>query len=222
VLFAVPGVVIYAARSDLRQFIRANAAASLPFALTERFFAGSYWSPPSLFQLIDRLGFGVEDVLFVVALAAYMSSAYPFVFRKRLVAMPLTRSAALVLGRVLLVVGAALGAAVTLAFAGVPILYGSFAVMAAIALGIVPTRRDLAAPALLGGLLSVLTYACVCLLYAELRPGVFSRVWHTEHFMHRFVLGVPIEEVLYGWLSGMVASVFYPYVARLRFGELEP
>jgi len=222
VLFACPGAIIYAVRPDLRPLIGANAIASLPFALTERFFAGSYWSPPSLFQLIDRVGVGIEDGLFVVALAAYMSTAYAFVFRKRLVAMQSDGSARQSLARALLIVGVALGGTAVLLSAGMPIIYGCFSVMGAISLGIVVVRRDLLSPALLGSLLSVTTYACVCLVYAALRPGVFSRVWHTERFMHRFVLGVPIEEILYGWLSGVVASVFYPLVARMRFVKLDP
>ena len=218
-LFAVPGVVVYVARPDLRPMIHKSALGSLPFAASERFFAGTYWSPPSLFNLIDRIGFGIEDVLFVVALATYMSTGYAFFFRRRFATEAHTGGGDRTSGvlRAVLLVGGTLGLALALVALKVHILYGSFIAMGCIALIILWSRRDLLAPAFFGGAIAVGTYAIVCLVYARLRPGVFERVWHTERFIHRFALGIPVEELVYGFLAGVVASVFYPYVTGLRY-----
>ncbi|MFO0663143.1 MAG: lycopene cyclase domain-containing protein [Polyangiaceae bacterium] len=215
-LFLAPGVVVYVARPDLRRMMRFSAVGSLPFAATERFFAGSYWSPPSLFGLIERIGFGIEDILFVVALALYMSTAYAFVFRRKLAAAnPGEKRGTIV--RASVIVGTALGVSLLLVALRVHILYGSFIAMTVVATVISFVRRDLAVAAPLGGLVSVLTYFLVCVVYALVRPGVFERVWHTERFVHRFVGGIPVEELMYGFLAGVVATIFYPYVARLRY-----
>jgi hypothetical protein len=228
-LFCVPGLVVFAVRRDLRRPIGLAAAASLPFAATERFFYPTYWSPRFAFDLIDVVGFGIEDVLFVVALAAYMTTAYPFVARRRFVAPELPAGDARRRGpgprlarRALAVVGATLAAALGLLAAGVPILYASFYSMAAAAIVMLVVRRDLLVPALAGGALSTVTYAVICLIYARIFPGVFERVWHTERFLHRFVLGVPIEELLYGLLSGVVSGAFYPFVTGARLAPLSP
>lgn len=215
-LFSVPGVVVYLARRDLREMIHLSALGSLPFAASERFFAGTYWSPPSLFGLIERIGFGIEDVLFVVALATYMSTGYAFFFRRRLEARSRkdTKQAAF---RALLALGSTLGLALLLLALKIHILYGAFVAMAATSLVIILRRRDLLPVGIFGGLIAVGTYAVVCLVYAAIRPGVFERVWHTERFIHRFAFGIPIEELVYGFLAGVVASVFYPYVAGLRY-----
>jgi hypothetical protein len=215
-LFMLPGATVFLLRPDLRRGMGMCAVASLPFAATERFFYPDYWSPRFLFNLIDHIGFGVEDVLFVVALAAYMTTAYPFVFRKAMHPTqlgpvgPMARRGALF---VLALLAMALGLLVL----RVPILYGSFAAMLLGALVMLVRRRDLLVPALLGAALSTLTYAVVCLVYARLLPGVFGRVWHTERFLHRYVLGVPIEELAYGFCAGVAAAAFLPFVTGQVF-----
>jgi hypothetical protein len=215
-LFMLPGALVFFWRPDLRRGMGMCAIASLPFAATERFFYPDYWSPRFLFNLIEHIGFGIEDIMFVVALAAYMTTAYPFVFRKALHPVapgplgPMVRRAGLfVLALLVLALG--------LLLLRVPILYGSFAAMLAGAVVMLARRRDLVVPALLGAALSTLTYAVVCLVYAWLMPGVFGRVWHTERFLHRYVLGVPVEELAYGFCAGVAAAAFLPFVTGQVF-----
>ncbi|WP_437609698.1 lycopene cyclase domain-containing protein [Sorangium sp. So ce834] len=85
VLFLLPGIAIWVARPDLRSLMKRAAVASLPFAATERLFYPTYWTPKFLFDLADRFGFGVEDLLFIVGLSAFSSTAYAVVFRRALV-----------------------------------------------------------------------------------------------------------------------------------------
>ncbi|WP_437317293.1 lycopene cyclase domain-containing protein [Sorangium sp. So ce385] len=85
VLFLLPGMAIWVARPDLRALMKRAAVASLPFAATERLFYPTYWTPKFLFDLADRVGFGVEDLLFLVGLSAFSSTAYAVVFRRALV-----------------------------------------------------------------------------------------------------------------------------------------
>ena len=72
-ILAIPGALVFAARRDLRPMIGWMALASVPFAWTELLFYPDYWKPRFLFNLIDIIGFGLEDVLFVVGLAAFSS-----------------------------------------------------------------------------------------------------------------------------------------------------
>ncbi|XXY44772.1 lycopene cyclase domain-containing protein [Sorangium sp. So ce269] len=81
-LFLLPGGVIWLARPDLRSLMKRMALASMPFAATERLFYPEYWTPKFLFDLADRIGFGVEDVLFLAGLSAFSSTAYAVVFRR--------------------------------------------------------------------------------------------------------------------------------------------
>ena len=77
-LFLVPGAVIYALRQDLRPVIRVMMLCSIPFAFTEFLFYPDYWEPVFLFDLAARIGFGIEDVVFVCGLGAFTSTGFLF------------------------------------------------------------------------------------------------------------------------------------------------
>ena len=51
---------------------------------TEFLFYPTYWEPRSLYNLISRMGFGIEDVLFVVGVGLVTVSSYPVVSGRRI------------------------------------------------------------------------------------------------------------------------------------------
>lgn len=217
-LFLLPGAVVFALRADLRRVIGIMAFCSVPFAFTESLFYPSYWEPKFLFDLADRIGFGIEDILFVVGLSAFTSTAYAFFSGARY--EPLAQLSPWVMvtkGAVILAVTFGLvGIAVLF---GIPMIYGSFWIMLGVSGYLCVSRPDLLWPGLLGGLFSLLVYAVLCLIFAWLIPGVFQLAWKTEQFLNIFVLGIPLEEVMYGFAAGVAASVFYPYVWCQRFTD---
>jgi hypothetical protein len=221
-LFALPSACVFALRPDLRKILKLTVPASIPFAATEFLFYPSYWRPKFLFDLADRIGFGIEDVLFVTSLGALTSTLYPFatqrtVERPRTPARPkdLVRKAALV-------VAAALVATAILHALGVRMIYGCCWIMAGVTAAVLAIRRDLIAPAFTGAALTTLVYGALCLALAAIVPGVFDLAWNTEQFSNVFVLGVPLEELLYAASTGAVGTVFYPYVTGARFVRIEP
>lgn len=220
-LFLAPGALAWAWRPDLRPWMARAALAALPFAPTERLFYPAYWSPRFVFDLITKIGFGLEDLIFLAGLAAFTTAAYPVAFRRTLAPLG-PRSARRALARAAALVALSLGAGLALVALGLPALYASAAAMGGVALLAVARRPDLAAPGLLGGLVSTLVYAALCLLYEALLPGVFRRVWHTERLLGRFVLGLPLEELLYGWAAGSAASALVPFAFGLRYAPRAP
>ncbi|WP_437307012.1 lycopene cyclase domain-containing protein [Sorangium sp. So ce388] len=236
-LFLVPGVVIWHVRPDLRALMKRMALASTPFAATERLFYPEYWTPKFLFDLADRIGFGVEDVLFLAGLSAFASTAYAVVFRRAPVscsppaarpwlraarpwsrldrpwlraARPWLRAAAAIAG--------ALAAARALLAAGVPVLYAAVAAMMAVAAALLAARGDLLVPTVLGALLSAAIYLGLCLVFAALVPGVFERTWRPSVLLPgRALLGVPLDEILYGLGAGFAATVFPAWAFEFRY-----
>ncbi|WP_437998688.1 lycopene cyclase domain-containing protein [Sorangium sp. So ce185] len=265
-LFLLPGIAIWVARPDLRSLMKRAAVASLPFAATERLFYPTYWTPKFLFDLADRVGFGVEDVLFIVGLSAFSSTAYAVAFRRALVPCaapgaprrtrpglaaaqarpglaaaqnrPGLRAAArtrpglaaaqarpgLAAARPWLRAAAgvalALATAGALLAAGVPVLYAAVAAMIAVTAALVGARRDLLVPGLLGALLSAALYLGLCLAFAALVPGVFERTWRPSVLLPgRTLLGVPVDEILYGLGAGLAATVFPAWAFELRYAK---
>ncbi len=215
-LFMIPGIIIYILREDLRKVIHIMALCSIPFAFTERFFYPSYWEPVFLFNLIDILGFGIEDILFVIGLSAFTSTAYAFFTNRsyHIIGELQTKQVVLkcltVLGSTFLMIGLILVMDIT-------IIYGSFLIMTIISLIIFIKRKDLLIPGLTGGFLATTVYTLLCLCLTMLLPGVFKLTWHTDQFLNIFIIGIPVEEIIYGFTSGMVSTVFYPFVFNLRF-----
>ncbi|WNG44342.1 hypothetical protein F0U60_09635 [Archangium minus] len=217
-LFLVPGALMWLARPDLRWLMGRVALASLPFAATEWLFYPEYWTPRFLFDLAERIGFGIEDVLFVVGLGAFSSTAYAVAFRRTVVSKGGTsRHGWRAIGAIVLM----LAVAGLLNAVGVPILYAAVAAMVSCAVGALVVRPDLVLPSLWGAGLSGVIYLGLCLVFELLVPGVFERTWRPSILLRGRFLGVPLDELLYGIGSGLAATVFPAWAFRLEFTPLQ-
>jgi len=204
-----------AVRRDLVRPAGVSALAALPFALTERLFYPGYWRPRFLFNLADRLGFGLEDLLFVAALAALGVVAYPVVSGRRLAAHALGRPA---LSRAVAVVAGTLAlCGVLLLATGLSSIVAAVLAMVATALVLALLRRELLAPALIGGTAAGAGYFLCCLFLGWVVPGVFQTIWDPGALSGWALAGVPLEEVAYGAAAGVAGALFYPFVSRSRF-----
>lgn len=190
----------------------------LPFALTETFFYPDYWEPRSLFSLIERIGFGLEDLLFVFGLAGLTSTIYPFMFGKSLASLGSQRqSPSQILSIIVLFFGVIAGLVLLTFWIAIPMIYGAILIMIVLGILILWYRKDLIIPSLWGGIATTLAYTTICMILLWLYPNIFQMTWHTDRFMNVFFLGVPLEEILYGFCAGFTGTIFYPSLFRLRF-----
>jgi len=215
-LFILPGTAIWILRPDLRNIITTVSAFALPFACTEFLFYPTYWEPNFLFDLVKHIGFGIEDIIFVVGLAAFTTTAYAFAFNRRYkptgqagLLFCTLRALGLFVFSGLFFLG--------LIISGVAVIYTACLVMIACACIILALRNDLTIPSLFGGSISCAIYFLLCLTAEKLLPGLFKNVWHIEEFSNMFIAGIPLEELLYGFSTGIVATAFYPYVFSRQF-----
>jgi len=216
--FLLPGTLIFMIRSDLRGAIVVMALCSIPFAFTESLFYPSYWEPKFLFDLADRIGFGLEDFLFVIGLGAFTSTAYAFFLGAHYEALGDVQPGTIV-KRYVAVMSTAFALILIVRFLDIEMIYGSFGIMLGVGGFIGLRRKDLIVPGLLGGLLSMFVYSLLSLGFAWIIPGVYNLAWHTEKFLNVFILGIPLEELIYGFASGVAATVFYPYAFYQRFNR---
>lgn len=211
ILFLIPGVIIYLFRKDLRPVIHVMILFSLPFAFTESLFYPTYWEPVFLFNLIDIIGFGIEDLMFVAGLGAFTSTIYAFAFNYKFQSRTLL-SLRNVLTRGLILMGITFFLVLVVASMQIPMIYGCVVIMILMALAIFILRTDLWKPGFMGGMLTLIIYSGLCIIINLIYPQIFDLTWHTKEFLHIFVLGIPIEEMLYAFSSGVIATAFYPFV----------
>ncbi len=184
---------------------------SIPFAFTERFFYPSYWEPTFLFGLADKIGFGIEDILFVVGLSAFTSTSYAFFFKQRYEAIGFIQFRS-ICARCIALLGSTFLLVAIAVLLDIAMIYASFFIMLCISLFIFFHRNDLLLPSMIGGILSVTVYSLLCLCYNALFPDIFKIIWHSDQFLNKFFLGIPVEELMYGFAAGLIATAFYPYV----------
>lgn len=216
----VPALPIWLGRPDLRKVIRPMALAALPFAATERLFYPEYWSPPFVLDLVNRIGFGLEDVLFVVALAAVTSTSYAVLTgsgyapcEKARQAFSWQRSLPAVSG----VLAICFALVALFVWLDIAMIYGACIIMVGMGASLCAMRRDLWWPSVVGALATTGLYFGICLTLELLLPNVFAKHWHTEKFLDLYLVGVPLEELLYAGGAGFVATCFYPFVTRQKF-----
>lgn len=219
ILLALPGALIWMLRADLRPMLRILAIASIPFAFTELLFYPTYWKPVFLFDLVNIIGFGVEDIIFVVGLSAFASGSYPAIFGKAFLppSAPTPSLAPKSIKRAVGTLALCFFAVFVLAMMNVPMIYGSFLIMGSFSLAILALRRDLLPACLGGALVTGLGYTLICMLLAALIPEVFELDWNTDKFTNIFILGIPLEEIVYATLSGAIAAIFYPFITGSTF-----
>lgn len=216
-LMVIPVFVAGVLRRDLVSHMARMALVSLPFAFTEFMFYPDYWDPPFLLDAAAKVGFGLEDFLFVAALGAMSIGLYPALARVQLQGFKSQATPRSVL-RMSMLTGAALLAAVTGWVAGFPALYTGLVIMVTIpSVLLLASRPDLWRHAWKSGGTSLIAYVGVCMALELILPGTFARYWHTGSLLDLFAGPLPVEELLYGFSAGFAAAVIYPFAFGLEF-----
>ncbi|WP_319371790.1 lycopene cyclase domain-containing protein [uncultured Ilyobacter sp.] len=217
-IFIIPGALIFVLRKDLRIVIKKMSLIALPFAYAERLFYPIYWKPNFLFDLGNKIGFGLEDFIFVVGLASFSSTAYVFASGKRYVKNHIETSNSFF--KKVFIISIFIVTLIELSiWMSIPIIYSSFFIMIMIPGWIVFKNPNFLVPGMLGGVLSAVIYFILCLIFNSIYTDIFRKIWHTQLFLNKFAMGVPLEELIYGFGAGFSATIIYPYIFNYKFGS---
>jgi hypothetical protein len=186
--------------------------ATMPFGLTEPLFVPAYWNPPSLFDLAQKTGFDLESVVFCFAIGGVGSVLYNVLRRQQPESMP-TPMRELLRHRWH-------GAALFVPIVTFIILYWLpwspiYPAIIAMATGGAATalcRPDLAHKALVGGGIFLGFYAMFMAALLVFAPGYIERVWNLPQLTGIAILGIPIEELLFGFTFGVYWTSVYEHL----------
>lgn len=198
-----------------RAEIRWGSLISAPLALTNILFVPQYWMPPSLFDLDQRIRVGIEDVLWAAAVGGIASVIAEILLKGKLSAIrkgPRKRHYTPFV--VVIVVFIALEF-----WRPGKTMYNTIVAFAIGALVIAFLRRDLVPSMLVGALSFTFLYFALFLCFLFLYPEFVQRYYNVPNLLGIYVLGVPVEELLFAATGGAIWSVAYEYVQGYR---LEP
>jgi hypothetical protein len=168
-----------------------------------------WWHPVT----VTGTTIGLEDVIYSIGNGGYMAALYAAIFAREPVAdQPrlswLARVAPLA-ALALLPVGLVYGLGVH--------SFTATAIGTLIGLGcIVLVRHDLARVAVVSGLLGTAIAIPVYLATEAIFPGWIAATWEESRLSGAFLLGIPIEDLLWYLYTAAFWSVYYKYAAGVR------
>lgn len=199
-------------KAGRRQMLRVSLW-TMPFGLTEVLFVPDYWNPPTLFDLAQRTGFDVESLIYTFAITGIASVLYQIVFRR--VYEPLHpddrhtmrhRIHRYILATPFIVF--ILLATLT----NLNHIYCSIFAMGAGAIATLFCRPDLNLKTWIGGSLFLVLYFVFFEILNVLYPGYVADVWDLKNISGILLAGVPLEELLFGFVFGMYWSSVYEHL----------
>ncbi len=195
-----------------RSEIRWGTVIAAPLALTSLLFVPQYWTPPSLFNLDQRIRVGIEDFLWAAAVGGIASVVGEIFLRDGLAVIRKSRHKRHYAPFVLVVV-----VFIALHFwLHWKTMNATILSFAAGALVLAYLRRDLVALMVMSAVsftvLYFVLFSCVLFLY----PQFVERYYNRPNLLGIYILKVPIEELLFAATGGALWSVANEYVFGYR------
>src|SRR6266704_1961295 len=210
IIFWVAWLVCAALGKAYRSEMRWGTFIAAPFALTSLLFVPQYWTPPSLFDLDQKIRVGIEDFLW--AAGGIASVVAEILLKEKL---SIIRKAARRRHFAPFVVLIVVFLALEFWHPGKTI-YNTIIAFAMGAVVIAFLRSDLIPTMLVGALSFTALYFALFLIFLFLYPGFFQRYYNIRNLLGIYIAGVPIEELLFAGTGGAIWSVAYEYVQGYR------
>lgn len=165
-----------------------------PFGLIEIFYR-EYWNPPSLFNLIDKIGFGIEDLMWAGFVAGIASVTYNLFTNRAYIKIEGQK--------IYLPFGVFLGG-----YLASEILfpdYSIYGLMGAFVLSSVTTailRKDLIIKMVSNGFIFLAVYFVFYFIFVNLFPEFVKNYYDLKNISGAILLGVPLEELVFAFCVG--------------------
>jgi hypothetical protein len=197
---------------NYRSQIRWGTLIAAPMALTSILFVPQYWTPPSLFDLDQKIRVGIEDFLWAAAVGGIASVVGELLLKDKLATLRSQPRKRHYLPFVVILVAFVL-------FDLRPPHNTMDSSILAFAIGAVVIaflRRDLILLMLVSAASFTLLYFFLFLCVLFLYPEFVHRFYNIPNLFGIYALGVPIEELLFAATGGAIWSVAYEYVQGYR------
>jgi len=205
--------VVYYYKKEFRKEMLKMSLITMPFGLTEPLFVPEYWFPPSIFDLALKIGFDIESFIFSFSIGGLGTILYRFFYNQKYEIVPREERSHnrhkwhiyILISPIFIFIILSLFTQFNHIYCGVIALF----------LGAIATfycRPDLIRKIWVGGLLFMLLYfiyfGSILLIY----PDYVQLYWNLDALFNIFILGIPIEELLFAFSFGMYWSGLYEHL----------
>lgn len=205
-------VALYVLRHDLNASMLRVSACTALLGITEPLFVPRYWNPFTILDLARRTGFDLESLLFSFSIGGIVFAAYELLFQVKPVE---TIAAEHRKGRhrqhTFAVLSAPLLFAILSVTTGLNPIYVSAIALVAGFFATLYCRRDLWLKMVVSGVLFFGVYFCVFALFNVVFRGYVEAVWNLKAISGIRLIGVPLEELMFGFTFGLYWSSVYEH-----------
>lgn len=206
ILFLLIWLFFFLLRKDLRKEMLIMSFLATPLGpLSKLFYLRDYWDPTYLFPLF---GIGIEDILFAFFIGGIASIIYEFFFSNK--SKKVKKGSLLFIG-ILGIIGV-VGMIVFNIILKFNSIYVSSAFFIIIGLIMILKRKDLFKNALLSGLLMIIIMFIFYIIYIGIFPEIVDNFWKVQNISGIFLIGIPIEELIWGFSWGFLCGPFYEFL----------
>jgi len=213
VALSVVWATLHVLRHDLNASMLRVSVCTALLGLTEPIFVPRYWNPFTIFNLARRTGFDLESLLFSFSIGGIVFAAYEFLFHVKPVENIAADSKK---GRhrqhTLAVLSAPLLFGFLSATTRLNPIYSSAIALIAGFFATLSCRRDLWLKMIVSGGLFFALYFFVFALFNVAFPGYVEAVWNLKAISAVRLIGVPLEELMFGFTFGLYWSSVYEHL----------
>lgn len=210
-IFGLIWLLLFLYRKDLRREILTLSLIGSVFFPLALIYLPDYWNPEYIIG--GNFPIGIEDFLFAFFIAGIGAVLYETIFGrvhslcvcrkknpKRLIAI-IAVSAAVLLG-------------LTFIFK-LNSIYSSYVSFLIIFAYIIYFRRDLFWQAIISGFSVGLLMFVFYQIWIRIYPGIIEHWWQLQNISGILIFGTPFEEILWGFMWGLVAGTLYEFISGL-------
>ncbi len=206
-------VTLYVLRHDLNASMLRVSACTALLAITEPVFVPRYWNPFTIFNLARRTGFDLESVLFSFSIGGIVFAAYELFFHVGPVEIiGAERHNGRHRQHTLAVLSPFLLFGILIFTTRLNPIYSSAIALIAGFFATLYCRRDLWLKMIVSGGLFFGIYFFAFALFNVVFPGYVEAVWNLKAISGVRLMGVPLEEMMFGFTFGLYWSSVYEHL----------
>lgn len=210
-ILGIPWTIFFFLRKDLRKEMLWAGIIGMFLGFTNFLYVPEYWNPPTLFNLLDKIGFSIEDALNGIFNGGIAAVIFEFIERKKTQKIHTRRYPSYIALAIFFI-----------SYFGLELLFPQrtiYHLSSALLLTALVSwnyRPDLGRQIITSGVLFGLLYWSLFFFFNQIFPTFVSSFYTLKNMSGIYLLSVPFEEVLFGFSLGAGWSVLYEFTKGYR------